>query len=97
MSIAAEQVHADDTTIRQQRISFTRPDGTPGSITLARPHLVYTLGRSGAVAAHLGKTAASVDACELHIQLIMVLPGVGATVCDCQASGWLFVWRRSCS
>lgn len=66
LRVSATQIHANDTTSPQQRLSFTRPDGQRGSTTLSPFHYVYTLARSdkNSVAALKGKTGASVDACE---------------------------------
>ena len=50
------QVHADDHKVDQQRISFTRPDGSHGGITVSQTHMAYRLTANTAV----GATAASV-------------------------------------
>jgi hypothetical protein len=58
--LPASQVHADDRMVQQQRISFKRPDGSAGSITLAQPHLMYRLTSDVGV----GATAADVTQCK---------------------------------
>jgi hypothetical protein len=54
------QVHADSVTVEQQRLSFSRPDGSSGSITVTPTHLVYKLTGD----THLTTSAGSVNACE---------------------------------
>lgn len=53
------QAHAEAGVKPQTRISFTRPSGTPGSLTVASIHLVMTL-----KAAAVGAQADSLDKCE---------------------------------
>jgi hypothetical protein len=54
------QVHADSVTVQQQRLSFSRPDGSSGSITVTPTHLVYKLTGD----TPLTHSAGSVNACE---------------------------------
>lgn len=62
------QAHASDASVGQQRISFKRPDGSAGSITLAETHLVYKLDNKAAP----GTSAASVQARELVLLSVCI-------------------------
>lgn len=63
------QVHADSVTVQQQRLSFSRPDGSSGNITVTPTHLVYKLTGN----TPLTHSAGSVNACERPQQCL--LPG----------------------
>lgn len=55
-------VHADGRMATQRKLTYTRPDNTAGSITLAETHLVHRL----VDAPNRPFTASSADQCELR-------------------------------